>query len=89
MKALRVGLKAGAAVLLVSTAICGLWIRGQGAAVDPSSVSFHMTIGLLTVVVGLLALSIGSFAKAERPVSRTAGESVGSSSASEILVRGR
>ena len=89
MKALRVALNAGAALLLVSTAICGLWIRGQGAAVDPSSIGFHMTIGLVTVVVSLLAVSLGSFAKAERPNSHDAGESVSPRSASQILVKGR
>ncbi len=89
MKVLRVALNVGATILLVSTAICGLWIRGQGAAVDPSSIGFHMAIGLVTVVVSLLAVSLGWFAKAERPVSRGERENVRSGSASEILVKGR
>ncbi len=40
-------------ILLLSTLICGLWIRYSGEA-DDSSVSFHMGIASLTVVVGLI-----------------------------------
>lgn len=43
-------------VLLVSTGICGLWLRSNPSKKDESSVRFHMTIGLLSVVAGLLTM---------------------------------
>ena len=82
MKTLRVILNVSAVLLLASTAICGLWLRGQ-ATVDPSSVEFHMTIGLLGVAVLLLALVVGRFVRTEGPSSRAGG------SASELLAKGR
>ena len=42
-------------LLIFSTVVCGLWIKGQ-EAVDPSSVSFHMSIALLTVLFTVLTL---------------------------------
>lgn len=41
------------AILLLSTLICGLWIRYSGEA-DDSSVTFHMGIASVTVVAGLI-----------------------------------
>lgn len=43
-------------VMLLSTAICGLWIQGQGKLVDPSSIQFHMVIGLVAVFVGIVTV---------------------------------
>jgi hypothetical protein len=74
MKTLRAILNASAALLLVSTAICGLWLRGQ-ATVAPSSIGFHMTIGLLGMAVWLLALGAGRFVRTASP--------------SEVLSKGR
>lgn len=42
-------------LLLASTLICGLWMRAQ-EVVDPSSISFHMTIGVAAVLVAALTL---------------------------------
>lgn len=89
MKTLRVVLNVSTALLLASTAICGLWLRSQGATVDPSSIGFHMTIGLLTVVVGLVALGLSTFARMEPGRSRADGERTRPMSSSEALVRGR
>ncbi len=85
MKALRVVLNASAALLLASTAICGLWLRGQGAAVDPSSIGFHMTIGLLTVAVGLLALGLSALARTVRAEERADREAAPAAPSSEAL----
>lgn len=35
----------------LSTMICGLWIKANEVT-DPSSLSFHMNIGILSVVLG-------------------------------------
>jgi hypothetical protein len=50
-------------LLIFSTLICGLWIKAQ-PEVDPSSVSFHLGIALLTsgfVVVSLLVSTVAVF----------------------------
>jgi len=41
-------------LLLLSTLICGLWIRSKNIT-EPSSISFHMQIGILTVVACLIS----------------------------------
>ena len=47
------------ALLLFSTLICGVWIYNQ-PSVDASSVRFHMTIGISTVVAVALALTLST-----------------------------
>lgn len=49
-----------AIISLLSTLICGLWIRSQDT-VDPSSTTFHMVIGVITVVLCILAIILLSF----------------------------
>ena len=44
-------------LLMLSTLICGLWMRAQ-ETVDPSSISFHMGIALLSVVLALATLVV-------------------------------
>jgi hypothetical protein len=47
---------------LLCTAICGLWLHSHSTpAPDPSSISFHMTLGLGTIVICLIALVLGFF----------------------------
>ncbi|HEY3374581.1 MAG TPA: hypothetical protein VGK02_05925 [Candidatus Aquicultor sp.] len=46
-----------AVVMLVSTLICGLWIKFSGKA-DASSVNFHMWPAIATTIVVLIALFI-------------------------------
>ncbi len=89
MRTLRVVLNVSAALLLASTAICGLWLRGQGAAVDPSSIGFHTTIRLLTVAVGLLALGLSALARAAPAEARADREAGRAAPSSEALARGR
>ncbi len=89
MRALRVVLSVSAALLLASTAICGVWLRGQGTAVDPSSIGFHMTIGLLSVAVGLLALGLGTLARTVPAETRAHPEAARRAPSSEALARGR
>lgn len=43
-----------AALLLLSTAICGLWIKANQVT-EASSLQFHMTLGLIAVVVSLVS----------------------------------
>jgi cytochrome b561 len=42
-------------LLLLSTLICGLWMKAQ-PTVDPSSFNFHVTLGIATVIVTLITL---------------------------------
>lgn len=63
MKTVVVILDAVTGLLIFSTLVCGLWIRTQ-PEVDPSSVSFHMWIAILTVtfmVVSMVVSTIGVF----------------------------
>ena len=43
------------ALLLFSTLICGLWIRSNKVT-DASSLSFHMNIGIATVVLSTISI---------------------------------
>lgn len=54
MKTIAIILGSLAALLLLSTAICGLWIKANQVT-EASSLQFHMTIGLAAVVVSLVA----------------------------------
>jgi len=48
-------------LLIFSTLICGLWIKAQ-REVDPSSVSFHLGIALLTTGFVIVSLAVSTFA---------------------------
>ncbi len=54
MKLLTMIIAGSAGILLLSTMICGLWIRSQKGGVDPSSITFHSTIAIVSVLFGLL-----------------------------------
>lgn len=41
-------------LLLFSVTMCGFWIHAQKVA-DPSSVDFHMKLGVVTVIGGAVA----------------------------------
>ena len=43
------------ALLMLSTMICGLWIRANNIT-DPSSFNFHMNCGIAAVVFSLITL---------------------------------
>jgi cytochrome b561 len=60
MKAAVISLDAVVALLLFSTLICGVWMANQ-PAVEASSVRFHMTIGIGTVVAAVVALSLSTY----------------------------
>jgi hypothetical protein len=50
-------------ILLLSTLICGAWIKAQPTA-DPGSIKFHMGISLLTaafVVASLVIMTIAAY----------------------------
>lgn len=40
---------------LLSTLICGLWIHKQ-PSIDPSSIKFHMQIGIGSIILSVLTL---------------------------------
>jgi fumarate reductase subunit D len=42
-------------LLLLSTLICGLWIRANKVT-DASSLNFHMNIGIASVIFGLVTV---------------------------------
>lgn len=44
-------------LLLLSTAICGFWIKANKVT-DITSKNFHATIGILTLVFGMISLII-------------------------------
>ncbi|MDP4145851.1 MAG: hypothetical protein Q8936_15420 [Bacillota bacterium] len=44
------------ALLLLSTLICGLWIKSKNLATDQSALSFHMKIGVLSVAFGIITI---------------------------------
>ncbi len=52
MRTIELILAIVASLLLLSTLICGLWIRSTGNT-GPSSLNFHMMIGIATVLFGL------------------------------------
>ncbi|HYE84514.1 MAG TPA: hypothetical protein VEG39_20415 [Clostridia bacterium] len=42
-------------LLLLSTAICGFWIRANKIT-DITSIDFHVTIGSLAIIFGMLSV---------------------------------
>lgn len=56
MKIVLIVLAVLSMLLLLSTLICGLWIRAQGPAVDPSSLSFHLGIAVISILMTGLTL---------------------------------
>lgn len=44
-------------LMLLSTLICGLWIKANNV-VEPSSLQFHMVLGILSVVLAVVLLVV-------------------------------
>ncbi len=46
---------------LLSTLICGLWIKSNGSSIPdlPSSLSFHTNIAIFSIVLTVAALVVG------------------------------
>lgn len=55
MKILSIIFAAITGLLLLSTMICGLWIRSNKVT-EISSLNFHMNIGIASVVFGCITL---------------------------------
>ncbi|MHB9134544.1 MAG: hypothetical protein ACYDBB_26015 [Armatimonadota bacterium] len=55
MKILSILIAVITGLLLSSTAICGLWIKANKVT-DASSITFHMNIGIATLISGLIAV---------------------------------
>lgn len=45
------------ALLILSTMICGLWMRANNIA-DPGSIDFHITCGVASVVFCLITMTL-------------------------------
>jgi uncharacterized BrkB/YihY/UPF0761 family membrane protein len=45
------------ALLMLTTMICGLWIRSNGVT-DPSSFDFHIRCGIASVVFSFVTLAL-------------------------------
>ena len=56
MKIIRILMRIAAITLLLSTLICGLYLSGKGMTIDPSSLQFHMTIGISAIVLGIVTM---------------------------------
>jgi hypothetical protein len=66
MKTVSIILSSISMLLLVSTLICGFWIRSQtpaGSPPDASSITFHMQIAVATTIFVLAALGVSLFGK--------------------------
>jgi|GEM_PF-2149297 len=56
MKTASILLSSLSMLMALSELICGLWIRSNGAV--PSSVSFHASLGIATVLVVLITIMV-------------------------------
>jgi uncharacterized membrane protein YdcZ (DUF606 family) len=56
MKTLLVLLGVASGILMLSTVICGLWLRYSGKPIETSSLNFHLGIALLTVLVSVVTI---------------------------------
>jgi hypothetical protein len=59
MKVFEISLIVISALLILSTLICGMWIRSAVPNQTPESIRFHFQIGLATVLTTLLTLTVG------------------------------
>ncbi len=57
MKLLNLTIAIVSGLLLISTAICGFWIRANKIT-DITSIDFHVKIGSLSIVFGMLSVVI-------------------------------
>ncbi len=55
MKTLTLIVAILAIVCLLSTLICGFWMKQQ-TNVEASSINFHVTLGIASVVLGVLSI---------------------------------
>jgi cytochrome b561 len=60
MKTLPLVMVGISTILLLSTLVCGLWLRFAGEAVTnrAESVQFHMILGIATTIIVLVTLGI-------------------------------
>ena len=56
MKTTSIILSSLSILMALSQLICGLWIKANGAV--PSSVSFHASLGIATVLVVLITIVV-------------------------------
>jgi len=55
MKIISLSIGVLTVLLLLSTLICGSWIKAKGLTNDASSLAFHAKIGIASVVFGALS----------------------------------
>lgn len=58
MKIFEISLIVISALLILSTLICGTWIRSAVEHQTPESIQFHFQIGVATVLVTILTLGV-------------------------------
>lgn len=56
MKTITIILAAISILLLLSTLICGLWLKSKGA--DASGIAFHIQLAIPTVIVTLATIVV-------------------------------
>jgi hypothetical protein len=56
MKTLTIVLSSLSVLMLLSTLICGSWLRAKGA--DPEGISFHIKLAIPTVILTLISLAL-------------------------------
>jgi hypothetical protein len=61
MKSILIILIGISILLMLSTLICGLWIRNNAEQVETSSIDFHMTIGIASVVLSAATMVLAIF----------------------------
>ena len=58
MKTLEITLIALSTLLILSTMICGMWIHSSVANQTADSIRFHLQIGIATVILTLVTLTV-------------------------------
>jgi hypothetical protein len=58
MKTLEITLNVLSSLLILSTMICGLWINSSVANQTADSIRFHLQIGIATVILTLVTLTV-------------------------------
>jgi len=56
MKILIIVLSSVSILLMLSTLICGAWLRSKGA--DPSGIAFHVKIAVSTIIFTLVSFAL-------------------------------
>ncbi len=79
MRTIRILLAIAAGGFWSSTLICGLWLRyAAPRPLDPGSIAFHMTCGIVSVVLGFVLVILSFTGRPLRAASRASAGRVAS-----------